>query len=300
MFTHDKGCRMIHSMTAFARGQRETPLGVLSWELRSVNHRFLDIALHLPDELRGLEVAARERLGAVLKRGKIEACLRLQIAGPLDDRGSELPVNQILVSQLLRAAQQVNTLLTNPAPVSALDILRWPGVMQTASTSATQSDATALALLDEVTAELMAVRAREGDKMKVLLEQRSTTMENTLTQVRANMPAVLEQLRTRLAARCAELKTELDPARLEQEVLLLVHKADVDEELGRLAMHIKEVRRLLGADEPVGRRLDFLMQELNREANTLGAKAAEIKTTNASIELKVLIEQMREHIQNIE
>jgi uncharacterized protein (TIGR00255 family) len=172
--------------------------------------------------------------------------------------------------------------------------------MQTASADTTQSDAVALALLDEVAVELMAVRAREGARMKVLLEQRIAAMENVLTQVRANMPAVLEQLRARLTARCAELETELDPARLEQEVLLLVHKADVDEELGRLAMHIKEVRRLLDAEEPVGRRLDFLMQELNREANTLGAKAAEIKTTNASIELKVLIEQMREHIQNIE
>ena len=235
---------MIRSMTAFARGTRETHGGILTWELRSVNHRFLDIALHLPEELRGLELTVRERLGAMLKRGKLEACLRLQSVSAVNGSVSELPINQTLLNQLLHAAEQVNKLIKAPAPVNALDMLRWPGVLESRQIDTERMGSDALTLLDEVLNELMAVRAREGSKITVLLEQRCHAMENVVGKVRAHMPRVLEHCRTKLRERCAELKAELDAGRLEQEMLLLMHKSDVDEELERLAMHIKEVCRV--------------------------------------------------------
>lgn len=293
---------MIRSMTAFARQHRKTQDGVLCWELRSVNHRFLEISVHLPSELRSLEAAVRERIGALLKRGKIEAYLRFQaLAGTAPaDAERALHVNHALVKQLLGAVRQIAPLAEHAAPVNVLDLLRWPGVLETQEPDTEQTSMQALALLDDSLHELIAMRVREGEKIKALVEQRCSAMHAILGQVRHELPKIMASLRARLMNRFAELALELDPLRLEQEMLILIQKTDIDEEIERLEMHAKEICSLVHHHEPVGRRLDFLMQELNREANTLGAKSIGIETTRASLELKVIIEQMREQIQNIE
>ncbi|MEW6352801.1 MAG: YicC/YloC family endoribonuclease [Pseudomonadota bacterium] len=293
---------MIRSMTAFARQHRQTQGGGLCWELRSVNHRFLEISLRLPDELHALELAVRERIAASLKRGKVECQLRFEptSAALIDPAGVGLGVNLELVKHLVRAAREVGDLLDDAAPLNALEILRWPGVLKTANRGAEQLATEAMALLEDALGELIEARVREGAKMAAAIEQRCAAMLAIVEQVRLQLPSILAQLRARLTGRFAELNAEIDPTRLEQEMLILIQKMDVDEELERLAMHIQEVGRVLHEREPVGRRLDFLMQELNREANTLGAKSVDQETTRASIELKVLIEQVREQIQNIE
>jgi len=293
---------MMRSMTAFARQHRQVQGAVLYWELRSVNHRFLEVSLHLPEALRSLDMAARERIAATLKRGKVEAYLRLQDgAATGSSAGGTLQVNDDLVQQLLHAARRVNNLLDIPAPLSALEVLRWPGVLLTQESGTDDSlGPAALALLDDVLEELVGVRVREGAKIAAHIEQRCAALRTLVAQLHAQLPATLAHLRARLVSRMAGLGDGLDPARLEQEMLLLIQKSDVDEELERLDMHVKEISRVLHEQEPLGRRLDFLMQELNREANTLGAKAADTETTRASIEMKVIIEQMREQVQNVE
>ncbi|MEO7558437.1 MAG: YicC/YloC family endoribonuclease [Gammaproteobacteria bacterium] len=294
---------MIRSMTAYARRLRPAPGGVLCWELRSINHRFAEISVHLPDDLRGLESAVRERIALSLKRGKIECSLRLQKAmapSGADSTSPELRVNEALVKQLLQAARRINGWSENPAPLNALDLLRWPGVLQTPELPEELIAGEALALLDEAIGELVGARAREGAKIAAVIEQRCLAMQDIVAQMGRQLPAILARLRARLSGRFTELSIELDPARLEQEMLILIQKIDVDEELERLSMHVHEVRRLLHEDEPVGRRLDFLMQELNREANTLGSKSVDTETSRAAIDLKVIVEQMREQIQNVE
>jgi len=294
---------MIRSMTAYARRLRPVPGGVLCWELRSINHRFAEISVHLPDDLRSLELAVRERLALSLKRGKIECGLRLQkgmVQGNADSASPELRVNEELVRQLLQTSQRINSWAENPAPLNTLDLLRWPGVLQTPEPKEELIAGEALTLLDESIGELVEARAREGAKIMAVIEQRCLAMQAIIAQMGRQLPAILARLRTRLSGRFAELSIELDPARLEQEMLILIQKIDVDEELERLSMHVHEVSRLLQDDEPVGRRLDFLMQELNREANTLGSKSVDAETSRAAIDLKVIIEQMREQIQNVE
>lgn len=294
---------MIRSMTAFARQLRPVSGGVLCWELRSINHRFAEISVHLPEDLRNLETAVRERVALSLKRGKIECSLRLQKAVAQYAPGNssvELRINDELVNQLLRASQQISALVKNAAPLNTLDILRWPGVVQAAEIKEDLLASEALALLDDAIKELVEARTREGAKIMAVITQRCEAMQDVIVQVRQQLPSTLARLRAKLTSRFTELSIELDPARLEQEMLILIQKVDVDEELERLAMHVDEVTRLLWEDEPVGRRLDFLMQELNREANTLGAKSVDTETSRAAIDLKVIIEQMREQIQNIE
>ncbi len=294
---------MIRSMTAFARQPCQMPGGVLYWELRSINHRFTEIFVHLPEELRSLEPAIRERIALSLKRGKIECSLRLQKTAAREAMGNlitELRINEELVTQLLQATRQITGLIDNPAPVNALDVLRWPGVIQAAEVKEELLTNAALTSLDDMIRELLEARAREGAKIMAVVEQCCHAMQDVLAQVRRQLPTILAQLRTKLINRFTELSIEFDPLRLEQEMLVLIQKIDVDEELERLSMHVDEVSRLLQEDEPVGRRLDFLMQELNREANTLGAKSVDAETSRAAIELKVIIEQMREQIQNVE
>lgn len=294
---------MIRSMTAFARQPRPASGGVLCWELRSINHRFAEISVHLPEDLRGLETAVRERVALSLKRGKIECSLRFQKAiaqHTTENSNIELRINEDLVKQLLQAARQINSLADHAAPLNALDVLRWPGVVQAAEIKEELLTSEALALLDDTINELLAARAREGTKIMAVIAQRCQAMQDVVAQVRRQLPSILTSLRAKLTGRFTELSIELDPARLEQEMLILIQKIDVDEELERLSMHIDEVSRLLQDDEPVGRRLDFLMQELNREANTLGSKSVDTETSRAAIDLKVIIEQMREQIQNIE
>lgn len=288
---------MIRSMTAFSRQEESTETGVLSWELRSVNHRFSEASLRLPDELRLLEPQVRERVAQAVKRGKLDATLRYQ---PRAQADQPLEVDQDLAAKLAHAAREIDGLLYSAAPVNAMDILRWPGVLKTPPQDVERLGETALALLDRALNELLETRDREGAKLKTMLLERCEGMAVQVARVRQRLPEIMQALRERLQTRLTELGAQLDQERVEQEIALIANKADVDEELDRLDTHLSEVRRVVEQDEPVGRRLDFLMQELNREANTLGSKSIDADLTRASVELKVLIEQMREQVQNIE
>ncbi len=288
---------MIHSMTAFAQRERWGNWGMLSWELRSLNHRYLEVSARLPEEFRGLEARVRDLVGEFISRGKVECNLRYQRA---PEGAAEVTVNRMLAERLIQAGQEVRARLDNPAPLNVMDILRWPGVLEVAEPDMGDAHDAALALLAEALAELKDTRNREGIKLQEAIERRLETMEALVAQVHGRLPTVLEHLRERLRNRLADLRAELDPARLEQEIAIMAQRMDVAEELDRLETHIQEVRHVLAREEPVGRRLDFLMQELNREANTLASKSADAEVTRVSIELKVLIEQMREQVQNIE
>ena len=288
---------MIRSMTAFARRQTRDALGELTWEVRSVNHRYLEAVIRLPEELRAVEPTARERINRKLGRGKLDCTLRYR---PAAEAMGEVRVNQALVRQLLGAASEVmQHLHSSPLP-TAMDIMRWPGVLETAEQDFTPVQQAAVALLDEALDDLITVREREGERLAGLIRQRLTAMREQVARARERMPRVVQGVRERLAARLAEVSGSLDVERLEQEMALLAQRLDVDEEMDRLNTHLDEVERVLETDEPVGRRLDFLMQELNREANTLGSKSADSETTAISVEMKVLIEQMREQVQNLE
>jgi uncharacterized protein (TIGR00255 family) len=288
---------MIRSMTAFARKENQGEWGALQLELRSVNHRYLEVSPRLPEELRVLETKLRERIAQRLGRGKVDCNVRYQAP----QSGAEgIKLNLDLVKQLAHASREIDNILYNAAPINSLEVLRWPGVLETAGVDEEQLQEALLALLDQALEEMNDNREREGEKLQAIILQRCDAIEEVVAQVKQRLPEVLANLRKRLEDRLGELKQELDPTRLEQEMVLQAQKLDVDEEMDRLATHIAEVRRVLKGNEPVGRRLDFLMQELNREANTLGSKSADSETTKASVELKVLIEQMREQIQNIE
>jgi len=292
---------MIHSMTAFSRQEGDTEKGCLVWELRSVNHRFSEVSLRLPEELRFLEPKIREQIAKSVKRGKIDVNLRFQKA--VESEGTapaSLEIDTDLVERLAHATRDIDQLLYNAAPINALEVLQWPGVLKPPEKNTEQLAVDTMALLDAALADLLDSRAREGEKLKAVIEARCTSIEAQVKIVTQRLPEILQATRERLEKRLEEIREELDPARLEQEVVLLLNKADVDEEIERLGAHVSEVRRVLNQDEPVGRRLDFLMQELNREANTLGSKSVHTDTTAVSVELKVLIEQMREQIQNIE
>lgn len=288
---------MIRSMTAFARQETQGGWGAIQLELRSVNHRYLEVNPRLTEELRSLEPKIRERVGKFLGRGKVDCTLRYQ---PPRELPGDLAINLDLVKKLAHASREVDGLIYNPAPVNSIEILHWPGVLESARVDEGQLQSEALALLDKALVELNENRSREGEKLRQIILQRCDAAAEVVAGVRLRLPEVLAGLRRRLKERLAELRQELDEGRLEQEMVLLAQKLDVDEEMDRLETHLAEVRQVLDRDEPVGRRLDFLMQELNREANTLGSKSADTETTRASVELKVLFEQMREQIQNIE
>jgi uncharacterized protein (TIGR00255 family) len=288
---------MIRSMTAFARQQGHGEFGELTWEIRSVNHRYLEATVRLPEDLRGIEPAVRERVNARLGRGKLECNLRFKsAAGGL----AELRLNEHLVEQIMAASDKLAHRLHSSHNPSIMDILRWPGVMEPGEQDFTPVQEAAMALLDQALAALVAAREREGGRLAELIGQRVAAMRDQVEAARERMPLVIEAVRERLRARLAEVAENLDHERLEQEMALLAQRLDVDEEMDRLRTHLEEVSRVLQKDEPVGRRLDFLMQELNREANTLGSKSADSETTAVSVEMKVLIEQMREQVQNIE
>ncbi|MCG5501119.1 YicC/YloC family endoribonuclease [Ectothiorhodospira lacustris] len=288
---------MIRSMTGFARCESSGDIGTLAWELRSVNHRYLDVSTRLPDELRALEGPVRERVNARLGRGKVECNLRFRKADTTD---STLEINDDLAKELITKVVKVEHWMMNAARMSAMEILRWPGVVRQSEPDLQPVHTSALNLLDEALDALIEHRAREGAHIHSLLESRCRAITEQVAQVRARRPEVVTALRERLRTRISELGVDLEPGRLEQELALQAQKLDVAEELDRLDGHVKEVLACLQRDEPVGRRLDFLMQEFNREANTLGSKANDMETTQASVELKVQIEQMREQIQNIE
>lgn len=288
---------MIRSMTAFARKELQEEWGTMSWELRTVNHRFLETFLRMPEELRVLDGMVREKAAKYLRRGKLDATLRFQ---PAEGRDAQIKVNTERAKGLIKAARDIEFMMEHSAEFRATEILRMPGVLEEDSLDMEPIRAKAMALLEEALKELVESRGREGSHLKGLILQRCDGLQEQVGVARERMPLVIEHQRERLRGRLDELKADLEPTRLEQEIAIVAQKLDVDEEMDRLASHIQEVRRVLDQKEPVGRRLDFLMQELNREANTLGSKSADVDTTRCSVEMKVLIEQMREQIQNIE
>lgn len=287
---------MIRSMTAFATCERAVTGGQLACELRAVNHRFLELSVRAPEELRAAEGAMRERVAQRVSRGKVDLGFRLRTEA---STRSELSVNEGLLAQLSLLARKHHGQFPGMT-VDFVDLLRYPGVVEDAQPDAAGLQAAALALLDETLAEFVAAREREGAKLAAVMRERVDGIERIAAQVREWLPEIRAGLRARLDTRLADLKLPLDPGRLEQEIVLNLQKMDVDEELDRLASHVAEARRVLALPEAVGRRLDFLMQEFNREANTLGSKSVDARTTQAAVELKVLIEQLREQVQNLE
>ncbi|MCQ4307232.1 YicC family protein [Pseudomonas stutzeri] len=287
---------MIHSMTAFARAEQAGAHGTLIWEIRSVNHRYLEPHLRLPDTFRDLEGAVREALRKGLSRGKVECTLRFAE----DATNRSMQVDSHRASQLIAAAESVAALIKQPAPINPLEVLSWPGVLVGDSADPQVLNNAALKLFNATLTELKNGRQREGEELARLINERLDAITEETATLRSQVPQMLAAQRQKILDRCAEMRVELDPQRIEQEMVLLAQKSDVAEELDRLGTHVSEVRRVLKAGGAAGRRLDFLMQELNREANTLGSKAFDTRSTQAAINLKVLIEQMREQVQNIE
>ena len=290
---------MIRSMTGFSRIERDAPWGSLAWELRAVNHRYLEVGLRLPEELRALESRFRQQLGARLKRGKVDAGLRL---GWHTDTGRELALDLDLAARVVEAAHRVRERSGDLALPGTMEILRWPGVVREDERDVEPLAELATQALDEALEALDASRRREGEHLAAALAERCDGVAALVGEVRAALPEIRAGLRARLLERLAGLDLEFDPQRLEQELALQLGKMDVDEELDRLGAHVAEVKRILSSDggDANGRRLDFLMQEFNREANTLGSKSVDARTTRIAVELKVLIEQMREQVQNVE
>jgi len=288
---------MIHSMTAFARESATTEQGVLTVELRSVNHRYLDCSFKLPDVLRPLEQRLREQATAALGRGKLDCLVRLQ-SNP--GRSGEWQVDKQQLERLLSAAKGIEKDMEQSRPMSALEVLQFPGICTAQEQSEELLLKEAGALFAKALEDLKSNRAREGSKLAQLVLDRLERLATEVAQTRRELPELMQQQRQRVITRISELDMETDQGRLEQELVYMAQKADVDEELDRLDAHVTEIRRALDKGGPCGRRLDFLMQELNREANTLSSKSVSSSTTQSAVELKVLIEQMREQIQNIE
>ena len=288
---------MLYSMTGFARQSAESSLGTLTWELRAVNHRYLDVSFKMPEELRAHEPALRKIVGEKLKRGKVECGFHYRRAA---DASGEMELNEQLVATLSGRIAELLTALPNPGPIDPVDILRWPGVVQQPDVDIEPLLEEALSLLGSTVEAMVSMRGSEGERIAAMLESRCSDIEALAKGVRNRMPEVREAMRQRQRERLDKLDVSADPERLEVEIALVMQKIDVDEELDRLDSHIEEIRDAMRRDEAVGRRLDFLMQELNREANTLASKAADSETTKAAVELKVLIEQMREQVQNVE
>lgn len=288
---------MLKSMTGFAREAVDLPVGTLTCELRAVNHRYLDVQFRLPEELRPREIDLRRQIGSALRRGKVECSMHLRRA--VSDK-DELRLNKELVRQLSARVEELSQLLPETKALDPVDILRWPGVVEEPDIDTEPLYAAASGLLDTTLAELREMRASEGSRVAEMLEARCADILDIAGGVKKRMPEVLDAVRRKLKDRIDSLDVDADPARLETELALVAQKLDVDEELDRLTSHVSEIRAVLKKGESVGRRLDFLMQELNREANTLGSKSQDTETTRAAVELKVRIEQMREQVQNVE
>ncbi len=286
------------SMTGFARQEAKHPWGTLIWEVRSVNHRYLEPHFRLPEFIRELEPSLREQMRKSLSRGKVEASFTYQLGN--SDGSQSLTLNTALLQQITDAVEKVSQATDNTAPLNPLELLRWPGMIADHDIERETILSAALDLFKQALTSLVEHRAREGDELKLLIEQRLDGITEQVKLVRDILPSILQGQRERLLEKLDALKAEPDQDRLEQEMVYLAQKTDVDEELDRLDTHVTEVRRTLKQKGSVGRRLDFLMQELNREANTLSSKSIVSDTTQAAIELKVLIEQMREQIQNME
>lgn len=286
---------MTHSMTAYAQAAVNTELGELSCELRGVNHRFLDIAPRMPEDLRAHEGDLRETIAAKLKRGRLDVFIRLK-----ETEASSLEPNLDSANNLQALLNEMRTQVPEMQAVRAIDVLKWPGILQAKKADPKIMKGHLLSVVGEALDSLLQVRAQEGKKMAELIELRLANMTKVIKEVEAFLPEIVESYKARLDDKLAEIKDKLDPSRLEQELVIFLQKTDVAEELDRLNVHIEEVSAVLAKPEPAGKRLDFLMQELNREANTLGSKSQDPRLTKASVDLKVLIEQMREQVQNIE
>ncbi|AGV18178.1 MULTISPECIES: YicC/YloC family endoribonuclease [Vibrio] len=288
---------MIYSMTAYARKEVKGDWGSAVWEIRSVNQRYLETYFRMPEQFRGLEPVLRERFRKRLARGKVECNLRFE-ANPAAK--GELSINEALASQVIKAAEQVMHMTGELSRINPFQVMQWPGVMETPEQDMDAVNKVLLEAFDGAMDEFIEARAREGENMKALIEQRLDAISAEVVKVRARMPEILEWQRERLFSKFEDAKVELDPSRIEQELILLAQKSDVAEELDRLDSHVKETTNILKKGGAVGRRLDFMMQEFNRESNTLASKSISTDITASGVELKVLIEQMREQIQNIE
>ena len=288
---------MAHSMTAFSRQQIDSEWGALTWELRSVNHRYLEPSIRLPENFRSLETPIRKQLRDKLNRGKIECQLRFKAVehGKIDWQ-----LDTDMITRLSRANLEINRLTGGDHSLKNIDILKWPGVISDESLDEEIFNNEVLELFDRALDDLIMARKREGESLKNMLLKRIESIQSITDAIRMKMPNIIAKQKENLFLRLEELKAEFETTRLEQEIAILAQKADVDEELDRLDAHVNEVVRILESEGQIGRRLDFLMQELNREANTLSSKSIVVETTQGAVELKVLIEQMREQIQNIE
>jgi uncharacterized protein (TIGR00255 family) len=288
---------MIRSMTGFARCENRNDLGELVWELRSVNHRYLETSVRVPEEFRVLEPVVRERVARQLGRGKVDCTLRYK---PQTPASIDLQINGRLLESLLQVAHQLEMRVPGLRKPGLMDLLRWPGLLETPETDFTPLQMLATELLERALTQLVDAREAEGVRIAEIIDQRCSALREEVAHARTRVPEVVAALRARMLGRMQNAGLEPEPARLEQELVLWAQRLDVAEEMDRLEAHLEEVVACLGREGPVGRRLDFLMQELNREANTLGSKSADAETSAISVELKVLIEQIREQVQNIE
>ena len=287
---------MIHSMTAYARREVKADWGTAVWEIRSVNQRYLETYLRMPEQFRSLEPVLRERFRKRLARGKVECNLRFEVNPAAN---TELKINEELAKQVINAAKWVKE-TSGEGSVGPFQVLNWPGVMEAPEQDFDAINKDLLAAFDSTVDDFIAARASEGENMKALIDQRLEAISVEATKVRSMMPEVLNWQRERIMTRLEEAKVELDANRVEQELIMLAQKSDVAEELDRLDSHVKETQKIMKKGGACGRRLDFMMQEFNRESNTLASKSINTEITAAAVELKVLIEQMREQIQNIE
>jgi uncharacterized protein (TIGR00255 family) len=288
---------MIHSMTAFAREQAQGEWGVMTCEMRSINHRYLEISMHLSEALRMFEGQIRELIRKTVKRGKVECSIRYRSG---QDVNTAFVLNKPLVEELAKASEDISALLKNPAPVSASDILRFPGVLESKESDQSVLQVEVMQLVEHTLKDLLAAREREGSELTRLFLERMEHMQKEMDKVRTRLPQVIKEAQERLNKRFTDARVELDPARIEQEMVMFAQKIDIAEEIDRTETHINEVRRVLKSGGAAGRRLDFLLQELNREANTMGSKSTDSVITHAAVEMKVLIEQVREQVQNVE
>jgi len=288
---------MTNSMTGFSRCSSEQATASLVWELRTVNHRYLDVIVKLPEDLRGLESSIRKSIAETISRGKVECHLRYKSS---DTQQSELMINEDYATAILKACQKISKPLHQPSELNVIEVLKWPGVVQEPEKDLTSVMTDALSLFEQTLNDLCESKKSEGLRMQIMLEERCAAMKLIVAQERKRRPELVKKTREKLLDKVKELSIEHDTNRFEQEIAYIAQKMDVDEELDRLESHFVEIEEILKREEAIGRRLDFMMQELNREANTLGSKSTDIETTKASVELKVLIEQMREQVQNIE
>ncbi|MFK8026981.1 MAG: YicC/YloC family endoribonuclease [Gammaproteobacteria bacterium] len=288
---------MLKSMTAFARVDENHSIGNFVWEIRSINHRYLEVGFRLPEELRSSEFDLRKQAQKLLSRGKVDCTFRLKATANSD---VNLSINEKLLDSLLAQTNILRAKVPEIAPANPVELLNWPGVTEQTQIDQAELTETAKQLFNQAIKLLIENRQMEGERMRELIAHRGEELKQLVGTVRERRPEVLSAIRTKLMTRIEDMKVEMDSNRFEQELVMIAQKLDVDEELDRLDSHLTELDDVLASDKPVGRRLDFLMQELNREANTLSSKSADIVTTQAAVDMKVNIEQMREQVQNIE